>query len=145
AGRAGGQLRPPAGIRAAGADRLLELRRELPRRPTWTPRAVEQTRQRSASLLARLPPSVPPAVRRRGRNAEGGRGRLQRHPLLDRLHQGETAGQSELGVSVQIHPRPPLSVGPGRPTASKEGRIEPQPFTTSVGRTASYPDPAVSG
>jgi hypothetical protein len=25
---------------------------------------------------------------------------------------------------------------PGRPTASKEGRIEPQPFTTSVGRTA---------
>jgi hypothetical protein len=29
-----------------------------------------------------------------------------------------------------------LSVSPGRPTASKEGRIEPQPFTTSVGRTA---------
>jgi hypothetical protein len=27
---------------------------------------------------------------------------------------------------------------PGRPTASKEGRIEPQPFTTSVGRTANY-------
>jgi hypothetical protein len=27
-------------------------------------------------------------------------------------------------------------VSPGRPTASKEGRIEPQPFTTSVGRTA---------
>src|SRR5439155_17243830 len=40
--------------------------------------------------------------------------------------------------SVQIHPSPPLSVSPGRPTASKEGRIEPQPFTTSVGGTASY-------
>src|SRR5207244_1858381 len=38
--------------------------------------------------------------------------------------------------SVQIHPRPPLSVSPGRPTASKEGRIEPQPFTTCVGGTA---------
>src|SRR6266487_838156 len=65
---------------------------------------------------------MPPAVRGRRRDAEGGRGTLQRHPLLDRLDQGETASQSELGVSVQIHPRPPSSVGPGRPTASKEGR-----------------------
>ena len=41
-----------------------------------------------------------------------------------------------LALDVQQHPSPPLSVSPGRPTASKEGRIEPQPFTTSVGRTA---------
>src|SRR5262245_20515398 len=74
-------------------------------------------------------------MHRRRRHAERGRGRLQRHPLLDRAHQRKPTGQSELGVSVQIHPRPPLSVSPGRPTASKEGRIEPQPFTTSVGGT----------
>src|SRR4051794_26776960 len=81
---------------------------------------------------------MPPAVRRRRRDAEGGRGRLQRKTVLDRAHQREPAGQSELGVSVQQHPRPPLSVSPGRPTASKEGRIEPQPFTTYVGGTTSY-------
>src|SRR5919201_5318850 len=80
---------------------------------------------------------MPPKMRRRRRHAEGGRGRLQRKTLLDRPHQRKPTGQSELRVSVQIHPRPPLSVSPGRPTASKEGRIEPQPFTTSVGGTAS--------
>jgi hypothetical protein len=32
---------------------------------------------------------------------------------------------------------PPLSVGLGRPTASKEGRIEPRPLTSSVGGTDS--------
>src|SRR5262245_50151953 len=80
---------------------------------------------------------MPPAVRRRRRDAEGGRGRLQRKPLLDRAHEREPPSQSELGVSVQIHPCPPLSVSPGRPTTSKEGRIEPQPFTTSIGGTAS--------
>src|SRR5262245_23424251 len=78
---------------------------------------------------------MPPAVRRRRRDAEGGRGRLQRKPLLDPAHEREPPSQSELGVSVQIHPCPPLSVSPGRPTTSKEGRIEPQPFTTSIGGT----------
>src|SRR6266567_1130123 len=75
-------------------------------------------------------------MRRRRRDIEGGRGRLQRRTILDRAHQREPSSQSELGVSVQQHPRPPLSVSPGRPTASKEGRIEPQPFTTCVGGTA---------
>jgi hypothetical protein len=35
-------------------------------------------------------------------------------------------------------------VSPGRPTASKEGRIEPQPFTTSVGGTTSYKAPSAA-
>src|SRR5581483_11837580 len=113
------------------ADPLLQLAREQPRRPARTARAIEQ-RLRSATAVQ---PAVPPAVRRRRRDAEAGRGRLQRQTILDRAHQRETTSQSELGVSVQIHPRPPLSVSPGRPTASKEGRIEPQPFTTSVGGT----------
>src|SRR2546430_5415356 len=83
---------------------------------------------------------MPPAMHRRRRHVEGDRRRSQRTTVLDRADQRETSSQSELGVSVQQHPCPPLSVSPGRPTASKEGRIEPQPFTTSVGRTASYPE-----
>src|SRR5207237_7476345 len=102
-----------------------------------TTRAIKQTRQRPARLLARLQPTVPPTMRRRRRDTESGRGRPQRQTILDRAHQREPPSQSELGVSVQIHPRPPLSVSPGRPTASKEGRISPEPFTTSVGGTTS--------
>src|SRR6516225_8157544 len=104
-----------------------------------TARAIQQRLR----LAPAIEPTMPPPVRRRRRDAEGGRGRLQRQPLLDRAHQREPASQSELGVSVQIHPRPPLSVSPGRPTASKEGRITPQPFTTSVGRTAKYREDAL--
>src|SRR2546430_1425115 len=62
---------------------------------------------------------------------------LHRESALDRADQRVAPSQSELGISVQIHPCPPLSVNPGRPTASKEGRIERQPFTTCVGGTAS--------
>src|SRR6266849_10129281 len=81
---------------------------------------------------------MPPTVHSRRRDMKGGCGRLQRQTILDRVDQREPASQSELGVSVQIHPCPPLSVSPGRPTASKEGRIERQPFTASVGTTASF-------
>src|SRR5262249_32916759 len=82
-------------------------------------------------------PAMPPAVRRRRRHAEGGRGRPQRHPARDRRDERIAASQSELRVTVQRHPSPPLGVSPGRPTASKEGRISPQPFTTCVGGTPS--------
>src|SRR6516225_4098967 len=98
-----------------------------------TARAIQQRLR----LAPAIEPTMPPPVRRRRRDAEGGRGRLQRQTRLDRAHQREPTSQSELGVSVQIHPRPPLSVSPGRPTASKEGRITPQPFTTSIGGTTS--------
>src|SRR5689334_17275764 len=81
---------------------------------------------------------MPPPMNSRRRHAEAGCSLLQRATLLDRAHQREPASQSELGVSVQIHPRPPLSVSPGRPTASKEGRINPQPSTTSMSRTSVY-------
>jgi hypothetical protein len=123
AGGAGDQPGSPPSAAAAGADRLLELRRQLARRAVRATRAIKEADQRLARLLARLQPAVPPTMRGRRRHAEGGRGRLQRHPLLDRLDHGQAAGQSELGVSVQVHPCPPLSVSPGRPTASKEGRI----------------------
>src|SRR5207245_5100605 len=121
------QARPPTRLAATVADPLLQLRSEQPWRAVRPTRAINQC----ARLPTTIEPAVPPTMRRRRRHAEGGRGRLQRHPLINRADQRETASQSELGVSVQIHPRPPLSVSPGRPTASKEGRITPQPFTTS--------------
>jgi hypothetical protein len=40
-------------------------------------------------------------------------------------HQREMTSQSELGVTVERHPSSLSSVSPGRPTASKEGRIDP--------------------
>src|SRR6266487_2920811 len=85
-----------------------------------TARAIEQ-RLRPALTLE---PAMPPAMGGRRRDTEGDRSRLEREATLDRGDQSEAASQSELGVSVQIHPRPPLSVSPGRPTASKEGRID---------------------
>src|SRR6266511_248006 len=144
ASRAGDQARSPTRLAAAGADRLLELRRELTRRAAGTARTINQARQRPPRLIPGLEPAVPPAMRRRRRNAECGRGRIQRQATLDGLYQRETASQSELGVTVKQHPRPPLSVSPGRPTASKEGRIEPlQPFTTCIGTTSSHGEPLV--
>jgi len=98
--------------------------------------------ERSSSALNSQPLSSQRCHQRcsvAGETLKAAPGRLQRTPLLDSAHQREPTSQSELGISVQIHPSPPLSVSPARPTASKEGRIEPQPFTTSVGTTTSYP------
>ncbi len=124
ASRAGDQARAPARLLAAPADCSLELRRELARRAVRPAGAIEQTRKRRPRLLARPQPAMPPAVRRRRRHTEGGRGRLQRHPLRDGANQRVAAGQSELRVTVKRHPSPPSSVSPGRRTASKEGRID---------------------
>jgi hypothetical protein len=118
-------LRPAAAPTRSAGDTRRSPRQDgvqQARRAPWPARAITQTRQRAARLLTRFPPAMPPPVRRRRRHVEGGRGRLQRHPFLDRAHQRETASQSELGVSVQNHPSPPSSVSRGRPTASKEGR-----------------------
>jgi hypothetical protein len=43
----------------------------------------------------------------RGGHVQGGRGRPERHPPLDQLHQRDTTSRSELRVSVHIHPGPP--------------------------------------
>ena len=50
-----------------------------------------------------------PATGGRRRDAEGGRGLLHRTSLLDRAHKRAATGKSELGISVQVHPGPPLS------------------------------------
>jgi len=106
-GRAGHQAWAPARRASAGADRLGELGRELPGRAVRPTRAIKQTRPRRLRLLGRVLPAVPPTMRRRRRHAEGGRGRLQRHPLLDRADERVPASQSELRVTVIRHPSPP--------------------------------------
>src|SRR5439155_6751976 len=132
--RPGHKPRPPASLSPAVADPLLQIGGEKPRRAVRPTRAVQQR----LKLPAAIKPAMPPSVHRRRRHAEAGCSLLQRTTILDRAHEREPPGQSELGVSVQIHPSPPSSVSPGRPTASKEGRITPQPFTTSVGGTPSH-------
>src|SRR5215207_4160299 len=102
----GDEPRSPTRLPAAGADSLLQLGGELARARVRPARAIEQTDASGASLLARLLPAMPPAVSGRGRDAEGARGRLQARSSFDRLHERETAGQSELGVTVKRHPGP---------------------------------------
>src|SRR5256714_5732218 len=65
-GRASNKPRPPTRLPAAGADRLGELGRELAGRAVRTTRAIEKAGQRAPRLLARLQPTMPPAVRRPG-------------------------------------------------------------------------------
>src|SRR4051812_30644973 len=79
---------------------------------------------------------MPPAMRRRRRDAEGGRGRLQRKTILDRADEREPTSQSELGVSVQIHP-PSFERESGKTHSLEGGPDRPQPFTTSVGSSTS--------
>ncbi len=125
AGRAGDQARAPAGLAAAVTDRGLELARKLPGRATRPTRAIEQAGERRSRFNGRFEPAVPPTMRRRRRHAEAGRGLLQRHSLLDRADERVAASQSELRVTVKRHPSPPSSRSLARPTASKEGRIDP--------------------
>src|SRR5205807_3819967 len=100
----GHQPRSPSRLPPTSADPLLQLLRELARRAVRPTRAIKQTRQRPPRVLASLQPTMPPTMRSRRRDAEGGRGRLQAHPTLDRLHKRKTTSQSELGVTVQSHP-----------------------------------------
>jgi hypothetical protein len=95
------------------------------RRAKRAARAIPQTRPRPTRLLTSLQPAMPPTMRSRRRDVESGRSRPQRQTVLDRPHQREPTSQSELGVTVQQHSSPPSRVSLGRPTHSKEGRIEP--------------------
>src|SRR6266850_2686375 len=124
AGRRSNQPRSPPGLPPAGADPLLQRRRELTRKPPRPARAIEEARQRAPRFLTGLVPASPPTMSGRRRDAEAPRSRSDRATLFDCLDERETAGKSELGLSVQIHPSPPSGVGPRRPTASKEGRID---------------------
>ena len=87
--------RGPQPVRSRGrADAACSAARQHPRAcaaaGTSDPRGRPASARSSSPALA---PAVPPAVGRRRRHAEGGRGRLQRHPALDRLHELEAAGE----------------------------------------------------
>src|SRR5579864_6109501 len=111
------KARSPAGLATAVADPLLQRDREQPRRAMWPARTVNQ----GAHLAAAVEPAMPPAMRRRRRNAESRRGSPQRQTLLDRSNKREPTSQSELGVSVQQHPSPPLRVVSGKTHSLKGG------------------------
>src|SRR5437764_13360137 len=138
AGLAGDQPRSPARATPERADPRLLTARQHPRAALRPRAAIVEAGLAAALLLTGLTPAMPPAVRRRRRHAERGRGRPQRHPPLDRQHQLMTATQAELGVTVKLHPGPPSRVSRGRPTASKEARTTSQPFTTCRGTSARW-------
>src|SRR5947209_10700831 len=95
--------------------------------------AIEQTAEARASRLARLPPAMPAAMRRRRGDAEGRRRSLHAHSPLDCLHKRQPTGQSELGVAVKRHPGPSLGRESWQTHSLKEAPMSPQPFTTCVG------------
>jgi hypothetical protein len=129
----GHQTRSPASLAPTVADPLLQLGSQQPRRAVRTAGAVEQ----------RLRPALAPSQRCHQRWAVAGETLKAAAPpgvrgLPSRRDQSEAAGQSELGVSVQVHPCPPLSCRSGKTHSLKGGPDkEPQPFTTCVGGTAS--------
>ena len=77
---------------------------------------------------------MPPPMRRRRRDAQGGRGRPERRPVLDQHHQLKTALQSELAPTV-LHVRSP-SAGLSSQTAPSVGGR-----TSSLNRSRSDGDP----
>src|SRR5207244_508430 len=94
-----------------GADPGLRGPAQQPRRTARPARAGEQAVERPPPLRARLAPAPPPGAGRRGRDAMASRRLSDRTASLDRLHQSEAAGQSELRVTVQLLPSPPSSRG----------------------------------
>src|SRR6476661_6619877 len=106
-GRRPDQPRPPTCPTSTCTDPLLHFGSELAWRALRPTRAITQTRQRPPLLVTRLAPALPPPVRCRRRNAETSSSLPQRAAILDRANQREPTSQSELGISVQIHPSPP--------------------------------------
>src|SRR5213079_3534096 len=104
--RDGQQPRTPAGAAPGRTDTTLLGSRQQPRHPPRPARAIEQTGKRPALLLIGLAPAAAPAADGRLRDAEPPRHLPHRQPPLTRLHQRETARQSELGVTVKLHPGP---------------------------------------
>jgi hypothetical protein len=108
AGDGSNQPWSPARLPAAGPDPLLQLGGELTRAAVWSTRAIEQTSKARTRGLARLAPTMPPAVCRCRRDAEGRRGGLDAHSSIDCPDKREAASQSALGVTVNHHPGPIL-------------------------------------
>src|SRR6266508_1548897 len=152
------QPRPPAGAAPSGADPPLLADREQPWHPARAARPVIEADACAPLLGARLAPAPRPATGRRRRDAEGGRGRPQRASLFDRTHERVATGQSELRVTVNLHPGPSsrseswqthsLEGGPDVPSAVHNlcGRVNSprSPYTVGVTTTDYEAVPAVA-
>jgi len=64
---------------------------------------------------------MPPAVGSCRGDVEGGCSGPQRETTLDRGNQGDPTGQSELGVSVQVHSAPSFERRSGKTHSLKGG------------------------
>ena len=113
--------------------RSAKLGREQPRRASRSARAIEQR----LGAPPAIDPAMPPAVSGRRRDLKGGRGRSHRRTLLDPGDERKPTSQAELGVRVHEHPSPSSRVRPARPTRPRRrAGLNPQTFTTSLGRTS---------
>src|ERR1035437_547754 len=128
---------PPPGVPPGLADPRLLDRVEQPRAAPRTAGAVEQPGSRGELIDAGIGASMPPAMSRRHRDTKAASGLPQRHPVQHRLRQRQRPSRSELCSTVNLHPGPPIELSSRRPTAWDEARMPPQPFTTSVGTSAS--------
>jgi hypothetical protein len=107
-----GQPRRPMSRRHTGDhDRFLLGRTQLQRRAMRPTRPLSE---RSRTTPA-LQPAMPPTVRGRRRDSERGRGGSRRQTPIDGRYPRKPASRSQLRVSVQIHPGPPLGAGLGGP------------------------------
>ena len=79
---------------------------------------------------------MPPAMRRRRRDVEAGRGPFNDRPLSIARTSASRPASPSLALACRSI-RPSFECESSLTHSSKEGRIDPQPFTTSVGRTAS--------
>ena len=139
AGSACDQSRPPARRLANSADPRLHVRARASRLPVRPARSILQP-SASATLLNRRPkPAMPPPMRRGHRDRTLNSGGPKRAPSLDQFNKGQPPGRSELRVSVNAHPGPPVCSSWRNRRASGRARTTPQTaFTTCTGRTPRY-------
>src|SRR5262249_57792964 len=103
------ERRPDTPGRSRGADPPLRAGRQQGRHPLRPARTIKQTGERAAPLPARRPPATRPAADRGRRDAEAPSDLSYRQPALARLDERESPRQSELGVTVKLHPGPSSS------------------------------------
>src|SRR5215212_5175498 len=126
------QIRASAGIANAA---LLELVK-APRRASRARAAISRPCPRSASRRVGRTPAMPPAMRRGERDSTLFSRGPKRAPSLNQLNQSQPSSRSDLRVSVNTHPGPPVLASWRTPRDSGRARTSPQPFTTSAGSSA---------
>jgi hypothetical protein len=99
--------RPEVRLAPRAHDRVFLRRRQPARLAMRATRTIDPPARRSSVGQSNALAPMPPAMRRRRRDVEGGRGRPQRQPLIDKLDERDSPSRSELGPRVSLHPGPP--------------------------------------